>query len=205
MKRILIADDHDLVRDTISAYIEHQEQCEIALAEDFDAAATKIAEEGPFDLVLLDYSMPGMGGLEGLGRAIASNGGNPVAIISGAADPATAQAALAAGASGFIPKTLSARSLLNAVRFMLAGEQFAPVDFMTQEVGSDKHPYEELLSERERQVLGGLCRGLSNKEVARELSLQEVTIKLHVKTLCRKLEARNRTHAAMIAKDAGFS
>ena len=150
MKRILIADDHDLVRDTISAYIEHQEQCEIALAEDLDAAATKIAEEGPFELVLLDYSMLGMGGLEGLGRAIASNGGNPVAIISGAADPATAQAALAAGASGFIPKTLSARSLLNAVRFMLAGEQFAPVDFMTQEVGSDKHPYEELLSARER-------------------------------------------------------
>ena len=54
-------------------------------------------------------------------------------------------------------------------------------------------------------MLGRLCRGLSNKEVARELSLQEVTIKLHVKTLCRKLEARNRTHAAMIAKNDSFS
>jgi DNA-binding NarL/FixJ family response regulator len=54
------------------------------------------------------------------------------------------------------------------------------------------------------QVLGALCRGLANKEIARELMLQEVTVKLHVKTLCRKLEARNRTHAAMIAKEAGL-
>ncbi|MEL7173076.1 MAG: LuxR C-terminal-related transcriptional regulator, partial [Pseudomonadota bacterium] len=66
------------------------------------------------------------------------------------------------------------------------------------------HPLAASMSERERQVLSGLCRGLSNKEIARELDLQEVTIKLHVKTLCRKLDARNRTQAAMIAKDAGL-
>jgi DNA-binding NarL/FixJ family response regulator len=54
------------------------------------------------------------------------------------------------------------------------------------------------------EVLNGLCRGLSNKEIARELDLQEVTIKLHVRTLCRKVEAKNRTHAAMIAKEAGL-
>ncbi|MEO0390226.1 MAG: LuxR C-terminal-related transcriptional regulator, partial [Pseudomonadota bacterium] len=57
---------------------------------------------------------------------------------------------------------------------------------------------------RELEVLSGLCRGMANKEIARELDLQEVTIKLHVKTLCRKLDAKNRTQAAMIAKEAGL-
>ena len=60
------------------------------------------------------------------------------------------------------------------------------------------------LSPRELDVLGGLCRGLANKEIARELDLQEVTIKLHVKTLSRKLNAKNRTHAAILAKEAGL-
>jgi DNA-binding NarL/FixJ family response regulator len=61
------------------------------------------------------------------------------------------------------------------------------------------------LSKRELDVLGGLTKGFSNKEIALQLDLQEVTVKLHVKTLCRKLDARNRTHAAMIAKEAGLA
>lgn len=60
------------------------------------------------------------------------------------------------------------------------------------------------MSPREIEVLDGLCRGLSNKEIARELELQEVTIKLHVRTLCRKLDAKNRTQAALTAKEAGL-
>ena len=66
------------------------------------------------------------------------------------------------------------------------------------------HVVEDRLSPRETEVLRYLCRGLANKEIARELDLQEVTVKLHVKTLYRKIEARNRTHAAMIAKEAGL-
>ena len=75
---------------------------------------------------------------------------------------------------------------------------------MTKETETEKHPLQDVLSAREMQVLSGLVRGLANKEIAREIKLQEVTIKLHVKTLCRKLEAKNRTHAAIIAKEAGL-
>jgi DNA-binding NarL/FixJ family response regulator len=75
---------------------------------------------------------------------------------------------------------------------------------MTATEEDPPNPLAQNLSARELQGLGGLTRGLSNKEIARELELQEVTIKLHVKTLCRKLEAKNRTHAAMIAKDANL-
>lgn len=87
---------------------------------------------------------------------------------------------------------------------MAAGEQYAPIKFMTQPVEKDSHPLADRLTERELQVLEGLCLGLANKEIARELDLQEVTIKLHVKTLTKKLDARNRTQAAMIARDAGL-
>ena len=125
--------------------------------------------------------------------------------MSGTADRSVAQEALDAGAAGFLPKTMAAKSLVNAVRFMGLGEKYAPLDFMTAaEEAAPARPLAETLSERERQVLEGLCHGHSNKEIARDLGLQEVTVKLHVKTLCRKLEARNRTHAAMIAKDAGL-
>ncbi|MFN3261331.1 MAG: response regulator transcription factor [Pikeienuella sp.] len=203
--RILVADDHELVRDTISAYLEREPDIEARAASSMEEAGRVIEEEGPFDLVLLDYAMPGVSGLEGLHLAMRLNGGKPVALISGAAGQDVAKAALAAGAAGFLPKTMAARSLVHAIRFMVSGEQYAPIQFLQAAEEEAPDPFEARLTPREKQVLGGLCRGLANKEIARELELQEVTVKLHVKTICRKLDARNRTHAAMIAKEAGFS
>ena len=101
-------------------------------------------------------------------------------------------------------KLMAAKSMVNAVKFMAMGEKYVPLDFLNAVEEEADIPLAKQLSERELQVLGGLCQGLSNKEIARELDLQEVTIKLHVKTLCRKIEAKNRTHAAMIAKEAGL-
>ncbi len=202
--RILIADDHELVRDTISAFLEREGGFEVTKTEDYFSAAEVIKKKGPFDLVLLDYSMPGMDGLGTLTAAKDLNRDKPVALISGAADKQVAQDALAAGAAGFLPKSMAAKSLISAVKFMIMGEQYAPLDFMTAEDPNPDHPLKSKLSEREFQVLEGLCKGQSNKEIARDLDLQEVTIKLHVKTLCRKLEAKNRTQAAMIAKEEGL-
>lgn len=197
--RILVADDHDLVRETIALFLQNEASAEVVPVESLDAALAATEATGSFDLVLLDYDMPGMDGLGGLGRMIAANGGKPVAILSGTASPQVAQDALSAGAAGFIPKTLGSKSMASAINFMVAGETFLPFEFMqsrTATVGN--------LTERESEVLRGLCQGKSNKEIARDLDLQEVTIKLHVKTLCRKLDARNRTQAAMIARDRGL-
>jgi DNA-binding NarL/FixJ family response regulator len=202
--RILLADDHDMVRETISAYLRNEGGAEVSLATDLSGAMDLISSEGPFDLVLLDYQMPGMMGLDGLAKALSANGGKGVGILSGSAPANTAKAALDAGAIGFIPKTMGAQSLLNAVRFMSAGEVYAPVELMRAESTSATHPLAERLSPRELEVLDGLCRGLSNKEIARELDLQEVTIKLHVRTLCKKLDAKNRTQAALTAKEVGL-
>ncbi|TPW29109.1 response regulator transcription factor [Martelella alba] len=202
--KLLIADDHELVRDTICAFLAQEPGFDISVAADFPEAATRMEREAPFDLVLLDYSMPGMNGLEGLAKAKTLNFGSPVAIISGTASRAVAEEALASGAAGFLPKTLPAKTLVHAIRFMAAGEQYAPVQFLTDKEETKVHPLAEKLTKREMDVLKGLIEGQSNKEIARGLDLQEVTVKLHVKTLCRKLEAKNRTMAAMIAKEAGL-
>lgn len=203
--RILIADDHDLRREALGSLIEKDSEFEVFHADDFDGAAGKITESGPYDLVLLDYGMPGMNGLDGLNRAMTMNDGKPVALMSRTAPRAVAEEALATGAAGFLPKTMAARSLLSAIRFMAMGEQFAPIQFMTDKTKEAASPLARQMTEREMQMLGALCRGLSNKEIARELELQEVTVKLHVKTACRKLGARNRTQAAMMARDAGLA
>jgi len=170
-----------------------------------DGAIALLESQGPFDLVMLDYNMPGMQGLTGLKTALAYNGGQKVALMSGIATKSVAEDALAEGAAGFVPKTLSAKSLVNAVRFMAMGEQYAPIDFMTQEEeAAAPNPLAEKLSRRELQVLEGLSKGKSNKEIARDLDLQEPTIKLHVKTLYRKIGAANRTQAALLAKEQGL-
>ena len=202
--RILLADDHDMVRETISAYLQSVGGAEVISSINLTDAIDQIESTGPFDLVLLDYNMPGMFGLEGLARALKSNGGKGVAILSGSAPSHTAQEALDAGAIGYLPKTMGAKSLLNAVRFMSAGEVYVPVELLRNQAEESVHPMAEKLSPREIEVLSGLCRGQSNKEIARDLELQEVTIKLHVRTLCRKLDAKNRTQAALTAKEAGI-
>ncbi|WP_370323426.1 response regulator [Salipiger bermudensis] len=198
--RILVADDHDLVRETIAAFLDGSDIEEVQTVATLEEAVNAARTSGTFDLVLLDYNMPGMNGLEGLARMRDANEGRPVAILSGSASRDVADAALKSGAQGFIPKTLSARSLLTAARFMAAGEIYAPIEFM------QKNPDDAggMLTRRELEVLRGICDGKANKEIARDLDIREPTVKLHVKSLYRKINASNRTHAAMIAKEAGL-
>lgn len=199
--RLLLADDHDLFREAIAAMVEADGAIKVVTASDFDGAL-QILQGATFDLVLLDYAMPGMNGLAGLDAARAAAPGTPVAVISGTTRRDLAEEALARGAVGFVPKTLGVRAMIAAVKRMAGGETFAPLTMLelAPELGSQL----DELTRRELEVLQGICAGKSNKEIARDLDVQEVTVKLHVKTLSRKLGAKNRTHAAMIARDAGL-
>lgn len=202
--KILLADDQELVRDTIAAFLRQEDGLTVEVARDFHTALELVRSLGAFDLVLLDYTMPGMNGLSGLAIMKKQQGTKPVAIISGTAPRSIAEQALSEGAAGFLPKSMSTRSLLAAVRFMAAGEIYAPISLMTDRDTQPIAVAGAQLTSRELDVLKRLCRGLANKEIARELDLQEVTVKLHIKTLYRKIAAKNRTHAAMIAKEAGL-
>lgn len=193
--RVLIADDHELLRDALVLFLQ---SAGIAAEAEADLPGTlaRIAGSGPFDLVLLDLAMPGMNGLGGLSQALAANGGRPVALISGSARPETADQAMALGAAGFLEKTLSARALADAVRLMAAGG--------TRPLPAGTRLPERPLTRREMQVLAGFCQGRSNREIAEALAISEPTVKLHARTLCRKLGAANRTQAAIIAREAGL-
>ncbi|RST31575.1 DNA-binding response regulator [Sphingomonas ginkgonis] len=199
---VLIADDHDLLRDSLAAFLNSDGEFRVSEAADLGSALRMARAGGRFDLVLLDYSMPGMNGFDGLGAMLAASPGTPVAVMSGALNPMLGERALERGAAGFIPKTLAARELVAAIRTMIGGARFTP----DPEWKPERAPVEPgvALSRREEQVLGLLNGGLTNREIAERLGLQEVTAKLHVKNLCRKLDARNRTHAVLIGQQLGL-
>lgn len=199
--RMLLADDHDLFREAVAAMLTADGGVVVVSVSRLEAALDCLAQQA-FDLVLLDYQMPGMNGMDGLRRVRQAAPLVPVAVMSGTTLRDLAEEALANGAVGFVPKTLGVKAMIAAVKRMASGEIFAPMSML--DGPPPLQPPLEDLTRREREVLEGICDGKSNKEIARDLEVQEVTVKLHVKTLARKLGARNRTHAAMIARDGGL-
>jgi DNA-binding NarL/FixJ family response regulator len=200
MARLLLADDHDLVLQTLAEFLQGTGVAQVSLASDVKTALALIAEFGPFDLALIDLHMSGMNGLAGFDAILSANQGRPVALISGGLSVDLARQALDAGAAGFVPKTLGAKALRAAVEAMLRGEVFAPIDLLP----AHSEPEKVVLSPREDEVLRLLAQGQSNKTIAGALGLQEVTVKLHVATLHRKLGAKNRTQAATLARQRGL-
>jgi DNA-binding NarL/FixJ family response regulator len=128
--RVIVADDNDLVRDIVRAIIENGLSADCSTARGLDEAL-KIASDTPVDLALLDYNMPGMDGLNGLHRIMSSNVRH-VALLSGSISSDVAEEAIGLGASGFLPKTLPPRAMLEAVRAMCLGDRFPAQHFLSR-------------------------------------------------------------------------
>lgn len=217
--KLLIADDHALFRDALVQYIERSNPAaSVILAKDFDEAFTYLNQDSDKDLVVLDLRMPGMDGLQGFETLKESFPNLRVALMSGVAEEEDVKEALSKGVVGYFPKTMSGRALLAAIEKVVSGEKYIPKGknstYMQSYYADDIHTSKNVnghssrtkteFTPRESEVLSYLLDGASNKEIARALDLQVVTVKLHIRGICRKLNAKNRTQAALMARDMGI-
>lgn len=208
--RILLADDHDLVRDTIEEFLKRlAENLKVYHAATLSQALDVLRQTGDLDLILLDLRMPGMNGLAGLKSVQAESGGVPIVIVSGETDPETIRRALQGGAAGFVPKTMRGTTMLNALRLVLAGERYVP-DILLAEpaAGADAAAGDQglaSLTRREREVMRLLVEGLPNKEIGRRLKIEVVTVALHLRSTYRKLGVASRTQAVRMALEQGWT
>ena len=202
--RIVLADDHALVRETIGIYLKRlDDEVDVAEASSLDEALRHVQQSPPPELVILDLVMPGMRGFDGLRKMRDVLPQVPVVILTGLDDGVQAQRALELGAAAFVPKTIGGSALILALKAVLAGERFVPTGLLRDADPAARQVMDSLTA-REREVLLLLTDGCSNKEIARRLDVQEVTIKVHLKGVFRKLDVTNRTQAVRKALELGL-
>lgn len=215
--QILVADDHKLVRDGLKPFLlELAPNVEIFDAATMDEAMTAAEKAEKLGLALLDLMMPGMDGLRGLENFKAKFPAVPVVIVSGFSSRDHVVAAVQAGAVGFIPKTVSGTAMVNALRLVLSGEKYLPSSTFFDDPNNQVSmpsplrpkgipaPFDKL-SKREAEILHLLVDGRTNKEIAIALDLQEITIKVHLRNVYRKIGAANRAQAVRIAMSSGWA
>ncbi len=204
--RIVIGDDHPLVQAALrTALSTALPDLDIIACQSLDEVlAVLSARPDDIDLVLWDLNMPGIQGFTGLFMMLAQFPTVPVAIISAKQDATTIRRAIAYGASGYIPKSLSLPAMADAVTRILAGEIWMPPNIGGR--GSLQNSDLELasrlasLSAQQLRILGMIVGGKLNKQIANDLSIAEQTVKGHVSIILRKLGVGSRTQAAVLAE-----
>lgn len=212
--KILIVDDHPVVRDGLNAVLETQPDFEvIGEAGDGQEAITQVERLHP-DVVLLDLDMPGLDGLGALQQIMKQRPDTKVIIFTVFDTDERILTAVQAGAQGYLLKGDAPRNeIFRAVRTVyqggallqpvVAGKLLRQVQTQTAPAGSDGTDFEEL-TEREQDVLELIGQGMANKEIAQKLVISERTVKFHVSAILAKLGAGNRTEATRIAAQRGL-
>jgi DNA-binding NarL/FixJ family response regulator len=199
--RILIVDDHPLMRAGIAGEINAQrDMTVVAEAENGEAALAMFRLHRP-DVTLLDLKMPRMNGIDCLQSLRTEFRQARVIVLTTAAGDIQARRAFQAGAVGFLFKDTLRSELVNTIRTIHSGGRRIPAEVAQQMA---EHMQEDALSDRELEVLRSVARGHSNKIVADQLSISEHTVKNHLKNILSKLNADDRTHAVMIALKRGY-
>lgn len=198
--KILLADDHALFRAGMKHLLADLDtNVEISETHDGPGVLRIMGGDTAFDLLLLDLGMPGLGGLGVLAALRRQSPETPVVILSASEDPADVRAAMAGGASGFIPKSAHSEVMLDALRLVLAGGVYQPP--ATLLANAPAATKDEALTPRQREVLALIKRGKSNKEIGRALDLTEGTVKQHVSAILKTLNAPNRMRAVLAGKE----
>jgi two-component system nitrate/nitrite response regulator NarL len=204
--RILVADDHPLYREAVTRQIKRsypdaviQEASSLC-----EAVAMARANGHRPKLFIFDYYMPGMSA-RAISNTVVEFPDVPLLVLSGWASAASVQIMIQSGARGFLSKTATSEQFTHTIQMLLAGGTSVPAGLFAGGPLSEEAPWLALLTPREIEVLRAATLGLSNKEIARELELAEVTVKLHLSSIFRKIGVRTRTEAAMMALRAGLA
>jgi DNA-binding NarL/FixJ family response regulator len=201
--RLVIADDHPLFRGALREAVSNLFAAEINEAGTFEEVTDLLERTSDVDLILLDLKMPGVRGFSGLMYLRAQYPGIPLVVVSGNDDPAVIRRCIAFGASGFIPKTLGADALRQAIARVLQGEVWTPPDVdlapASDAEGAAMIARLATLTPQQVRVLMMLSGGLLNKQIAYELGVSEATVKAHVSAILQKLGVDSRTQAVIAA------
>jgi DNA-binding NarL/FixJ family response regulator len=205
--RVVIADDHAVVRQGLRTFLDLQDDVEVVGEAADGEAAVAVAERTAPDVVLLDLVMPGVDGLAALRRLRARAPEARVVVLTSFGDDERILAALRAGAAGYLLKDAEPAELVRAIRTADAGHaplSPAVASRVVESLANDGgRAGADELTAREREVLGLIARGRSNKVIARELGVAEKTVKTHVSHILAKLGLSDRTQAALYAVRQG--
>jgi DNA-binding NarL/FixJ family response regulator len=211
MTRVLVADDQEMVRAGFRLLLERVDDIEVVAEAEDGVQAVEMAARTCPDVVLMDVRMPHLDGLAATGEVLARVPGTRVIVLTTFDVDDYVYAALRVGASGFLLKSSPPERLIRAIRLVAAGDAMLDpvvtrrvIERFAEQPGPVDAPELDRLTEREREVLGEVSRGLSNAEIAATLFITEATVKTHVARILAKLDLRDRVQAVVYAYEHGL-
>ena len=203
--KVLIADDHALIHEALAFALSRTEDFEVDSVSSLLGVETAIASKS-YNVLLLDLVMPGMDGITSVERIVKMAPNTNVVVFSGEVNVAFLLKATEKGAKGFISKQMGMKSIANAIRLIDGGDVYVPISLVRDETisshgGSVAAP--GALTKLEMNILERVSGGKTNKQIAWDLQITEVNVKMYMRTICRKLNAKNRAHAAIKAREVG--
>ena len=201
MIRVLLADDHSLVRDGLGRLLASVPDIEVVAAAADGREAIRLAQEHRPDVILMDLRMPGMDGSEATRRLLEEDPATQVVILTSFSERDEILSALDAGAIGYLLKDAEPDEVIRGVRAAAHGESPLAPKAARELLGSRSSAPASQLTDREREVLRLVTRGLPNKLIARELGISEKTVKAHLTAIFQRIGVADRVQAAMWARD----